>query len=113
MTNQCNAIKPDYSSEITDNGVILKIELPGVLKQNTSITTEAHTLTVQAKREHNIPGDWQLINQTQLTEEYALKLELSADFNLADTKASFSNGILKLEITKHESVLPRKIEILD
>jgi len=113
MTNQCNAIKPDYTTETTEKGVILNIELPGVLKQNTSITSEANTLTVTAKRDNAIPEEWQVINQARLTEEYALELELSQDFNLADTKANFKNGILRLEIAKHEAVLPRKIDILD
>ncbi len=113
MTNQCNTIRPDYTSETTDHGVILKIELPGVLKEDAKITTEANTIKVLATRKNSIPEDWQLINQAKLSEEYSLELELSQDFNLAETKASFSNGILKLEITKHEAVLPRQIDILD
>lgn len=113
MTNQCNKVRPDYKSETTENGVVLNIELPGVLKENATITSEANTLSIRAKRENGIPEEWQLINQSKLTEEYTLELELSKDFNLADTKANFSNGILKLEIAKHEAVLPRKIDILD
>ena len=113
MTNQCNAIRPDYTTENTEQGVVLSIELPGVLKQDTKITSVGNTINILAKRENSIPEEWQLINQARLNEEYALEIELHQDFDLANTKASFSNGILKLEIVKHEAVLPRQINILD
>lgn len=113
MNTPCCKIKPDYASETTEHGLVLNIELPGVLKENTKVTSEGSQLKVAAKRENNIPEDWQLINQAKITEEYELELELHEDFNLAETKASFANGILKLEIAKHEAVKPKQIEIIE
>ena len=113
MTTETKAIRPTYTSKTNDEQLTLSIELPGVLKEDTTISSEANTLKVTAVRKHQIPDDWQLINQSPLTDNYQLTLELHKDLNLSLAKASFKNGILQLIVPKHEAMLPRKIDIID
>lgn len=104
---------PHYTSSTTDTGLEFSIDLPAVSKENVKLTSEGNELTLTAKRESNAQEDWQLINDHETPTDYKLSLEVHPDLDLASTKASFENGVLKLSITKKEAALPREINILN
>lgn len=106
-----SAHTPSYNTQRHDQGVAVHIDLPGVRKEDVTITTEHQQLHVTAARQNAIPESWTLLNQTERPNAYVLKLKVHQDLDLANTAAQFSNGVLSLQINKRKESLPRQIEI--
>ena len=75
----------------TENDYVLKMEMPGVLKENLDITLEDDELEIIGKvKVNNDDGD--TVNRDKIN-------------------AGLENGILTLTLAKSEEVKPKKIEV--
>lgn len=105
--------KPTFYVAEQESGISVEIDLPGVAKENTKVTSEGDQLTVAATRNDKTPEEWNLLNQSSSVTDYHLKLNLNPKLDLAKTKATFQNGTLILEIPKKEEALPKQIDIVN
>ena len=105
--------EPTFFVSENDSGISIEVDLPGVNKENTKITSEDNNLTLNATRESSSPPDWNLLNQSHPPTDYKLKLALNPKLNLTKTKATFQKGTLILEVPKKEEALPKQINILN
>ena len=82
------------SYEDRDKDIVFTIDMPGVSKKDIDINIEEHSITVKAenggKRKYN----------------YSRKFKPAVDTNSA--KATFTNGVLDITVTKLESSKPSK-----
>ena len=106
-------VKPNYKVNQTKAGVAISIDLPGVNKGDVKLISEKTSLKVNASRNQNLPESWQLINQVTKPEGYELELELNRELDPSTAEATFENAVLTLNISKHESALPREISIMN
>ena len=96
----------------TDEGLALKIDLPGVDKEDVSVEVKDHLLVIHGTRPI----------ETEITEEQYYRRErgcgsFQRTFSLRSAispdqiKASFKNGVLTIQIPKPEAEKPRTIQV--
>jgi HSP20 family protein len=95
-----------------DNKYILKMDLPGLSKDDVKISVDNDTLKISGEKKYE---NEEKKKNYHRCERYYGKFERS--FNLGkeiDTEkieANFKNGVLNLELTKAESAKPKAIEV--
>jgi HSP20 family protein len=103
-------IYPAYEVRETDGAIRLQIELPGLERENVSITVENNQLVVSGSR-----PDWSvdgtvLVRERRVGDYYrAFTLDNTVDADAIE--ATMRNGVLDLTIPLTESAKPRRIEI--
>ncbi len=89
----------------TESGVIAYIELPGTGKEDIDLSITDDSIEVKAEnREEKKKGGMHSYRMSRFYRKLPLPAEVDAD----KAKASFRDGILKLEIPKQKSVEHRK-----
>jgi HSP20 family molecular chaperone IbpA len=97
LSNKPTMAKPKHegtmSYEDRDKDIVFTIDMPGVAKKDIDVSIEEHTITVKAenggKRKYN----------------YSRKFKPAVDIDSA--KATFTNGVLDITVTKLESSKPQ------
>ncbi len=86
------------------NNYHVKLELPGVRKQDISVELENDTLTVAASRaDQNSDGETRA--------EYHRSLALPEGLDAAKVTAIYADGVLTVTLPKPESRKPRSISV--
>ena len=93
----------------------ISAELPGVKKDQISITLDDGVLTLEAEmnQEDKEEKDGKVIRQERRYGKYSRSFNLGGNVNEADISASFEDGILKVKAPKAAEVIPqqRRIDI--
>jgi HSP20 family protein len=95
-----------------ENSVVVTAELPGVTRDDVTISLQEDVLTLEGKREPRVLEDnvnWQRRERTYGTFSRAVQLPFRIDAN--KVQAQFNNGILEIELQRLEADRPKKIEI--
>lgn len=107
------ADQPRYSASKNESGISIRVDLPGVTKNNLSITSEQQKLKISATRDSSAPTEWTLLNQVEQPSAYSLTLDLHRNLDPSLAKAKLVNGVLTLDIERREECQPRQIAIED
>jgi HSP20 family protein len=94
-----------------DVGVVtLKLEMPGVTKEGLDVSVEANTLTIEGRREGNIPsGEWLL--RERPVGSYRKVFTLDETIDREKIEALLADGMLTVKLHIQEAAKPRKIAI--
>jgi HSP20 family protein len=95
-----------------DDEVNLKAELPGMTREDISISIENSTLTIsgEKKRENEVSDDnYHRIERSYGRFQRAFSLPSTVDSQ--NVKANFKDGILSITLAKKEEAKPKKIEV--
>ena len=98
--------------EHTD-GFVLEIDLPGFKKNDFTLKVKEGVLTLSGERKLEKPADEKLYRYYERTYgafERSFKLPEHVEDN--KIKASYKNGVLKLDFPKKEETKPRSIHIV-
>lgn len=111
-----NKTEQDYIIPAADiyeneNEFILKLEMPGVGKDNVEITLENDYLEILGKVEHEKENDYKVIDREYLVGDYYRRFYVSTKIDRDKINAKMENGILTLTLAKSEEIKPRKIEV--
>lgn len=96
----------------TDNGIVLRVDLPGVNKENVSVEIKESILTLKGER----PDDCNVYPENYLRRERCCG-RFQRAFNLQyivspdKIKARFKDGVLEVEIPKPEEEVAKKIKV--
>lgn len=104
-------IKPVHTLTDTADGFALTVYLPGVTHAGLELHADAKTLTVIGRRAWKQPENWTALHRE--SEDAPYELVLSHD-NLVDPdkiQAELRDGVLRVALSKPESVKPRKITV--
>jgi HSP20 family protein len=104
-----NTLLPQTDIRETPEEIILKIDLPGVSKENLNIKVEGDMLKIHGKVESAESGN--LLYAEQRTGDFHREFLLSNDLNQDKINAAIQAGVLTVKITKSERVKSRKIQI--
>ena len=102
-------VTPPVDIYETQEGLIVKADLPGVAKERMDIRVENNLLTIRANAAHIAPGD-------PIYREYGLanffrQFELNEKVDQSKITAEFNNGVLTLNLPKAQEAKPRKIDV--
>jgi HSP20 family protein len=103
---------PPINIWLGDNSVVVTAELPGVTRDDVTISLEEDVVTLEGKREPKLQQDsvnWQRRERAYGTFQRAVQLPFRVDPD--KVQARFNNGILEIELERLEADRPKKIEI--
>jgi len=104
-------VYPPVNAFVDRDGYVLRMEVPGIAPENLQIETHGRTLTVSGKRELKVPEKGSFHRRERGAGEFARSLQLPADLDLSQARASCKHGILTVRIPKNEEAKPRQISI--
>ncbi len=90
--------------------VIVKVEMPGVSKNNIDISIDGQNLIISGQRESLESEGEFLLRERRIADYYKVfTLDETVDRDKID--ATMENGVLTLKLQLKESVKPKKIEV--
>ena len=95
----------------TGDEVVVEFDLPGVEKDSIDLDVERNVLTVQAQRPVREDADDEVIAAERPRGMFSRQLILGDNLDLGRIKASYADGVLRLQIPVAEEAKPRKISI--
>lgn len=104
-------LRPHYTVGGTDQAYEVDVFLPGVARDQASITLENNTLLVEAHRTPHAAEGWRPIHQEIPTADYRLRLQLNVRVDENQITANSHDGVLKILLPVAEEAKPRSIQI--
>jgi HSP20 family molecular chaperone IbpA len=102
-------ITPPVDIYETEDGLLVKADLPGVAREGLDVRVENSLLTIRGKAAHVAPGD-------PVYREYGLvnffrQFELNERVDQSKISAELKHGVLTLTLPKAEEAKPRQIDV--
>jgi HSP20 family protein len=104
-------IRPAVNIYETEGGYTLEAELPGVNKDNLSVTLECDTLTVEGRRQDQVPPGVETLHRESIPADFRRVFQLDPAIDTAKISAKIEQGILVVTLPKAEASKPRKIAV--
>ena len=107
-----NILRPRVDVEETEGEFRLRMDLPGVKREDLKVEIENDGLLIEAERKVETSDDVQVLHR-----ERASHARFSRRFSLGDSvqtdkiNARLVDGVLELTIPKAEKALPRRINV--
>ncbi len=103
-------VAPVWSASRKDDAYELKVELPGVSKDQVKLRQEKQILSLEADRE--APDDsLELVAGSAPSEGYELKVKLPNEIDPKKLQGSLNNGVLSVVLPVRSDELPREIPL--
>ncbi|MDF9827113.1 HSP20 family protein [Ereboglobus sp. PH5-10] len=109
--NTTAGVRPRYDIVANDTSWTLKAFLPGVAKNDLSITDENGVLGIRGERAWKSPKEWTTLHRETGDEAFALSFQHEGRIDVEKIHAEFADGVLTVTLPKAEALKPRKIEI--
>ena len=104
-------ITPPVDIYETDNEYVLKADMPGVTKDNVSITFNNNELEITGKVDEQYTSNENMTYREYTLFNYYRKFVVSNAINHEGISALLENGVLTIKLPKREEAKPKKIEI--
>lgn len=94
-----------------DNYVV-KVELPGMKKEDIDLSLHNGVLTVSGERKHEqAAGEGETFRSERFFGRFQRSVTLPARVDSSGVKASYKDGILTIELPKAEDAKPKQISV--
>jgi len=105
-----SAFLPDAAIYETEDGLFIKLDLPGVEKGSVKIEVdETNTLQMRAKNGVGEPAG--LLHREFEIGDFYRSFRLGQEFDKDAINAKLEDGVLELTVARKEEVKPRRISI--
>jgi HSP20 family protein len=92
--------------------VVIKLEVPGIDQKDLDIRVENHTLTVKGERKFEAEEKEQNFHRIERRYgSFFRAFTLPSTVDTENVQAGYTNGVLKLELSKKAEAQPRQIKI--
>ena len=96
----------------TPQGVAIQVDLPGVNKDDVSVEVKENVLTIHGERKPDqIVADDHYYRRERTFGTFQRSFATHAIILPGDIKATFKNGVLKVEIPKPQKVKPKQVSV--
>ena len=103
---------PSVDVSETDDGFEVRAELPGVTKDDLSVSVKDNLLTLSGEKRQEKVDDTQAYRRVERRYgNFQRRFTLPAEVDTDDIKAEFRDGVLTLSIPKPEAAKPAEIPI--
>jgi len=103
-------VTPLASIQEVAEGYLLEVEMPGVTKDGLEITIENGELTLVGHYTAPEIKGREIFRETRRV-DYRRVFELDPSIDVEHVEAKLDQGLLKVRLSKAESVKPRRIEV--
>ena len=94
------------------NDIVVKVELPGMEKENVEVKLTDHMLTIKGeKKKTEEVKEENYYRSERSYGSFIRTLELPTDVHADKVKASFKNGILEVRLPKTEEAKSKEIKV--
>jgi HSP20 family protein len=104
-------VRPHYEVRGNEQAYEVRVYLPGVPREQASITLEKNTLVVEASRQPHWEEGWRPIHRELPVADYRLRLQLNLHVDEGGISASTRDGILTIKLPVAEEAKPRSIKV--
>ena len=95
-----------------EEGLLIRAEIPGVGADDLDISVDGRNLTLSGNRaEAMLPEEARHYRSERIGGEFTRSVELPFDIDMEAVKASFTDGVLEIELPRLPEEKPRKIAI--
>jgi HSP20 family protein len=95
-----------------EDGLLIRVEIPGVSADDLDISVDGRNLTLSGSRlTEELPEEARQYRHERVGAEFTRSVELPFDVDVEAVKASFSGGVLEIELPRLPEEKPRKIAI--
>lgn len=96
-----------------DNEYVIRMDMPGVNREDIDITLAEGVLTVsgEVKRQHEEKAGDRLIREERCYGKLSRSVRLGSHIDDKKVSASYKDGVLELTLPKAEEMKPKKITI--
>ena len=105
------ALVPPVDITEDADGITLRADLPGVSREDLSISVEGDTLTIEGRVRLGEATSMQSVYAEIRVDRYKRSFMLSRDLDTTRIDAQVRNGVLTLTVPKLEQAKPRRIEV--
>lgn len=106
------AWRPAVDIYETENGLVLKAELPGVKKEEVSVEIKDNVLTLKGERaEDKEVREENYYRRERCFGSFQRSFNLEQSVQPEKVKAKFKDGILEVEIPRPEAEKPKKVTV--
>jgi len=95
----------------TPDAYVLKMDLPGAMKDSIKVTAENGTMTVKAKVEPCHKEGGSLLFNELKTPTYYRVFNLADGIDRKNIDAQYEDGVLTIKLFKKEEAKPKQIEV--
>ncbi len=96
----------------TDDEYILKVELPGLEKDDVQISLEQNVLTIRGEKKEEDVDENESFHRKEIRYGwFERSFNLPGDINEKKIDAKMKNGVLTIRVPKEESAKPKRIPI--
>jgi len=103
-----------FAVDVTENdeGFVVKASLPGINPEDVEITFEENVLTIKGETiEEEEKEEENYHIRERRSGNFGRSIRFPVDVNAEDVEATYTNGVLTLDIPKVEEVKPKRIEV--
>jgi HSP20 family protein len=102
---------PPVNVYANDDGVLVVSEIPGVARSDLEITVDQNTLVLKGRREPPGEGEVTFHRRERRTGAFARSVALPFPVEAGKVDARLENGVLRVQMMRHEADKPHRIEI--
>jgi len=94
---------PNTDAWITEDGLVIKVELAGLRREDLELSMEGNTLRINGRRADGCRGEGCPCNFLIMEinyGEFESVIELPEGFDLSQARATYQNGFLRIDVPK-------------
>ena len=104
--------KPEIDIKESDNLFQIKADIPGLTKKDIKVSLKGDQLTISGERKKISDNENDHYHYRERSAgKFNRSFNLPESINKDKIQASFKNGILSIELEKHEEIVPKEMEI--
>jgi HSP20 family protein len=98
---------PNTDAYLGESGLVIKVELAGLRRENLELTVDGHALRIAGRRDDGCrTGNCSFLAMEINYGAFETVIEVPDGFDLTRAKASYLNGFLRVDIPVAESAAP-------
>ena len=91
---------------------LVKADLPGVSKEDVSVSIQDNYLTLKGERKHEVEQkESNFYHQERVYGQFVRTVELPARVEASKVTANFKDGVLQVTLPKSEEAKPKEIKV--
>lgn len=95
----------------TEDGLVLRFDLPGIDPDSIEVTVDRGVLSVSAKRDEELAEGEKPYVRERVTGTFSRRIRLGSAIDSDKVEAGYSRGVLTVRVPVAEAAKPRKVEI--
>jgi len=107
-----SSFKPDINISETDKKLSIDVEIPGMKKEDINIGIENGALTISGERKNRNEEEGRKFHRVETHYgTFELSFQLPDNVDEESIEATYTDGILQIDINKKEEKVKKQIEI--